>query len=170
MAETHKEGNNLDELLLNAISKMPEEHVQRTREGSISEYIISGDSNDIKINKIEFYPPNFPNSSEYHILLSVSDGKRYKPVLYFTKEPYINQKTFEMQEPDISSIGRGSILTAISDVLTDYYSRKSTEYRFQIKYIKKGDWIKDVIKFVKIREADLKKWQDIFDAWMGGSI
>ncbi len=170
MAETHKEGNNLDELLLNAIINMPRGDIQLREEGSVSEYIISGDSNDIKINNIEFYPPDFPNSSEYHILLSVSDGKRYKPVLYFTKEPYINQKTFEMQKPDISSIGKGSILTDISDVLMDYYSRKSTEYKFQIKYIKGGDWIKDVIKSANIKEVDFNKWQDIFDAWGKSSI
>jgi hypothetical protein len=163
MADTYKEGNSLDELL-NAIVNIPREDIQLIKNGSISEYIISGNSGDVKINEMELYSKKYPNSSEYYVSLSVSNGKRYEPVLYFTKLPYLNEEMLERQKPNVNLLDK-IIYPEFSKAIDDYYSRKSLEYKFEIKYLKKGDWIKDVIKFAKIKEEEFSKFDRMFDAW-----
>ena len=64
MAETYKEGKDLDELL-NAIINIPRAGFQPIKNGSISEYIISGNSGDVKINEMELYSKKYPNSCEF---------------------------------------------------------------------------------------------------------
>jgi hypothetical protein len=163
MAKTYKEENSLDKLL-NAIIDIPQGDIQLIKDGSIAEYLISGNSNDIKINKMELYSKKYHNSIEYYISLSVSNGKGYEPVLYFTKLPYINEEMLERQKPNVDLLGK-IIYPEFSKAIDDYYSRKSLEYKFEIKYMKKGDWIKDVIKLAKIKEEEFSKFDRMFDAW-----
>ena len=153
----------MDELL-NAIVNIPREDIQLIKNGSISEYIISGNSGDVKINEMELYSKKYPNSSEYYVSLSVSNGKRYEPVLYFVKKPYLNKEILEKQKPDFNSLSN-LLSPFFSNIIDDYYARKSTEYTFEIAYIKKGEWVKDIMKFANIKEEEFSKWQDMLDTW-----
>ncbi len=161
MVEIDKNRNSLDELL-NAIIGIPDNDTQLTDTGSISESVLSGDSGDIKTNKIGFNSGQYLKT--YLVFLSVSNGKRYEPVLYFVKKPYLNKEILEKQKPDFNSLSN-LLSPFFSNIIDDYYARKSTEYTFEIAYIKKGEWVKDIMKFANIKEEEFSKWQDMLDTW-----
>ncbi|MCL4376184.1 hypothetical protein M1558_01690 [Candidatus Parvarchaeota archaeon] len=162
-ADTKKSG--LDEVL-GAIFKIGSGETKLSEKSSISEKIITGNSGDIKINKMEIYSNlKYFNLSDYYVLISASNGKKYEPVLYFTKKAYLNKEALEKQKPDLNLIGNGLIFPLFSNDIQDYYLSKSMEYKFEIKYLKKGDWIEDIMKFAQITEDSNCNLQDIFDAW-----
>ncbi|MGC8533299.1 MAG: hypothetical protein ACP5MV_01560 [Candidatus Parvarchaeum sp.] len=132
---------------------------------SFSEYILSANSGDIKINKMGVYSNSKAMLIDYYVLVSVSNGKKYEPVLYFTKKTHVNEEMLERTKPDLNLIDKGLIPEVFSKAIGDYYLIKNLEYKFEIGYIRKGDWIKDILKFAKIQEENIKEWEDMFDAW-----
>ncbi len=159
------------EEFLDAIINIPKGDTQIIENGSISENIISGNSGDIKINKMEIYSNiKYSTLSDYYILVSVSNGKEYKPVLYFTKKAYPNEEILKKQEPNLNLIGRFLVDPVFSKIIGDYYLSKSLEHKFEMKYINKGEWVEDIIKFANIEKDSYDRWQGIFDAWTKDKI
>jgi hypothetical protein len=166
MVKIDTKKNGLDEVL-DALIKIPRGDTKVIENGSISENIISGDCGDIKINKMEIYQNlKYSTLSDYYVLLSVSNGKKYKPVLYFTKKARLNEDSLKKQEPDLDSIDTGLVDPAFSKTIKDYYLSKSLEYKFEIRYVTEGNWVEDIIKFAKIKGDSYDVLQDIFDAWL----
>ena len=166
MVDGNTKKNGLDEIL-DAILKIPAGDLQIIENGHISENIISSNSGDIKINKMEIYSKlKYSNLSDYYVLISVSNGKKYEPVLYFTKKAYLNEEALKKQEPNLDLIGSDLIYPIFSKAIKSYYISRSLEYKFEILYANKGNWIEDIMKFAKIKEDSFNGWQSIFDSWL----
>lgn len=59
--------------MLDTITNISKGDVQLIKNGSISESIISGNSGDIKINKMEIYSNiKYSTLSDYHVLVSLN--------------------------------------------------------------------------------------------------
>ena len=76
----------------------------------------------------------------------------------------------ERQKPNFNPFDK-IIYTEFSKAIDDYYGHKSLGYKFEIKYMEKGDWINDIIKFAKIKGQKSNIFDKLFDEWFKkGSI
>ena len=141
--------------------------IERTARYNL-EYIISGNSADIKINEVQRtsgVTKGLATYYESYVLVSVSNGGRYKPVLYFTKIPHMEEEAMELSKPDLKSVPDCKIPEFFSKALDDYYTSKNVKYKFNISYLNKGDWIIDLIKFAKIKKERYKELEDMYNRW-----
>ena len=165
MEKTDTKTSNLNKLL-DVITNMPYNDKQFIGEGSISEIIITDDYRDIKINKMELdLNSRYSSLTDLHFLVSVDNGKKYEPVLYFTKKQYINEELLERKKPALDLIDKNSLPKAFSDAIENYYNLRSTESKVEIGYIKKGGWAQSIMKFAGVKEEELEGFQEMFDHW-----
>ncbi len=160
--------NGLDQIL-DIIIKISPDDSSLIENGLFSERIISGNSGDIKINKMEVHS-NLKPVYDYHVLVSVSNGGKYQPVLYFTKKLFLDKERLQSTKPDMTLISDYQIPEFFSKAMDNYYVSKNVKYKFDIIYLNKGDWIGDILKFANIEKGKFKSFEEMFYDWKHGNV